>query len=163
MLFHIYAHISQTEPTTITASVPLAITSGECPRCSRSKKSGKRSCCARGGAWFKSCGDTGDMSFDHSWAEGIQACKGFVTSVSVHSALKLTSLPAIVTDYPIHSGYSQYITQNQIHIGRFGSLPKTDSTGGDELTKTVVCACFFFIFSHFETHLSCLIKIRYRG
>ena len=46
-----------------------------CPKCGTVKKSGKRSCCARGGGWFKNCGDVGDMKFDHTWAEGIQACK----------------------------------------------------------------------------------------
>ena len=46
-----------------------------CPKCGAAKKSGKLSCCARGGAWFKNCGDVGDMKFDHTWAEGFQACK----------------------------------------------------------------------------------------
>ena len=46
-----------------------------CPKCGTVKKSGKRSCCARGGGWFKNCGDVGDTKFDHTWAEGIQACK----------------------------------------------------------------------------------------
>ena len=56
-------------PTPIIAS-PL------CPKCGTIKESGKRSCCARGGAWFKNCGDAGDAQFDHTWAEGIQACNG---------------------------------------------------------------------------------------
>ena len=45
-----------------------------CPKCGITKKSSKRSCCARGGAWFKNCGDDSDSEFDHTWAEGIQAC-----------------------------------------------------------------------------------------
>ena len=47
-----------------------------CPKCGVTKKFGARSCCARGGAWFKNCGDDGDTKFDHTWTEGIQACKG---------------------------------------------------------------------------------------
>ena len=39
------------------------------------KKSDKRSCCARGGAWFKNCGDADETKFDHTWLEGIQACR----------------------------------------------------------------------------------------
>ena len=47
-----------------------------CPRCVRVKKSGRRTCCARGGAWFRNCGAGGDTRFDHTWAEGLQACSG---------------------------------------------------------------------------------------
>ena len=62
--------------------------SNGCWRCPRIKKSGKRSCCARGGAWFKNCGDDdGDMHFDHTWAEGILACNSLASSVSVKSEL----------------------------------------------------------------------------
>ena len=46
-----------------------------CPKCGITKKSGKRSCCARGGAWFRNCGDAGDAKFEHTWAEGAHACK----------------------------------------------------------------------------------------
>ena len=62
-----------------------ANSSNECPKCGTTKKSGKRSCCARGGAWFKSCGDAGNKQFDHTWAEGIQACKHTSSSTSVES------------------------------------------------------------------------------
>ena len=47
-----------------------------CSKCRTVRKSSKRSCCVRGGAWFKNCGDAGDRNFDHTWAEGFQACKG---------------------------------------------------------------------------------------
>ena len=47
-----------------------------CRKCGIIKQSGKLSCCARGGAWFKKCGDAGDSNFEHTWVEGIQACKG---------------------------------------------------------------------------------------
>ena len=46
-----------------------------CPKCGTFKDSDKRSCCARGGAWFNKCGNDGDFNFDHTWFEGIQACK----------------------------------------------------------------------------------------
>jgi len=35
------------------------------------QKSGQLSCCAKGGAWFKKCG----ANADHSWVDGIKACK----------------------------------------------------------------------------------------
>ena len=47
-----------------------------CYKCSNTKKSGKRSCCAHGGTWFKNCGNAGDIEFDHTWAEGIKVCEG---------------------------------------------------------------------------------------
>ena len=58
-----------------TSSVSEVNGIDECPKCVATKSSGERSCCARGGAWFKNCGDVGDTKFDHTWAEGIQACK----------------------------------------------------------------------------------------
>ena len=69
---------------------PLAILTAKtvsvvCPKCGILKKSGKLNCCARGGAWFKNCGDVGHSNFDHTWAEGIQACKS--KSVSLLRAL----------------------------------------------------------------------------
>ena len=53
-----------------------------CSKCGIVKQSGKLSCCARGGAWFKKCGDFGDSNFDHTWVDGIQACKSKSPSVS---------------------------------------------------------------------------------
>ena len=58
------------------------IDSAKCPRCV-AKKSGKLSCCTPGGAWFKNCGDPGDPNFDHTWGEGIQACKNFITGKQI--------------------------------------------------------------------------------
>ena len=46
-----------------------------CPKCG-SFKSGRYTCCAPGGAWFKNCGSPGDSKFEHTWSEGVEACKG---------------------------------------------------------------------------------------
>ena len=54
-----------------------------CPKCGITKTLGKRSCCARSGAWFQNCGDAGDANFDHTWAEGIQACKSELLKAEV--------------------------------------------------------------------------------
>ena len=63
-----------------TTTTPLAVPTSTlvnlaCLKCGSNKKSGTRSCCARGGAWFQNCGNVGDTQFGHTWAEGIQACK----------------------------------------------------------------------------------------
>ena len=63
-------HIKTPADTTTTISVSV------CPICGISAKSGKMSCCARGGSWFKSCGGAGNTELQHTWYEGIQACKG---------------------------------------------------------------------------------------
>ena len=61
-----------------------------CPKCGTSAKSGQLSCCTRGGAWFKKCGDEGDSNFDHTWPEGVQACKDVTRSFSGEARAKLT-------------------------------------------------------------------------
>jgi len=38
-------------------------------------KSGKKSCCARGGSWFRDCGSPKNKKRGHTWFEGIQACQ----------------------------------------------------------------------------------------
>ena len=63
-----------TAPAMTSLSVVSSSSSNECPKCDVTKKSGKHSCCARGGAWFKNCGDASDTQFDHTWAEGVKAC-----------------------------------------------------------------------------------------
>ena len=46
-----------------------------CSKCGTIKKSGKSSCCGRGGSWFRDCGSGGNSKFGHTWSEGIRACK----------------------------------------------------------------------------------------
>ena len=46
-----------------------------CPRCGTVGKSGKNSCCGRGGSWFRNCGSEGNTRLHHTWYEGIQVCK----------------------------------------------------------------------------------------
>ena len=71
----------------VTTSL-IATTGSECSKCGTTKKSGKHSCCAPGGAWFKNCGDAGDKTFDHTWAEGIHACKDYGSSVPEQALLE---------------------------------------------------------------------------
>ena len=69
--------------------------------CTSVKNFGKTSCCAPGGAWFKNCGDAGDTKFDHTWAEGIQACKGAADSVPVLSQRRVATHHSGVIAYPL--------------------------------------------------------------
>ena len=65
---HLY-HVSQ--PT----EKPTPGVSSGCSKCGPDK-SGKLSCCSRGGDWFKQCGKPGDKKYAHTWTEGVNACKG---------------------------------------------------------------------------------------
>ena len=49
-----------------------------CPKCGTNKNSGKVSCCIGGGAWFKKCG-ADSSKFEHTWTDGVKACKSEFT------------------------------------------------------------------------------------
>ena len=46
-----------------------------CPTCGTIERSGKSSCCGRGGSWFRNCGSAGNTKLRQTWYEGILACK----------------------------------------------------------------------------------------
>ena len=46
-----------------------------CPTCGTIAKSGRLSCCGRGGSWFGNCGSAGNTNSGHTWSEGIRVCK----------------------------------------------------------------------------------------
>ena len=59
-------------------------TSSVCPKCGIADKSGKTSCCGLGGSWFGHCGQPGGgTKVNHTWHEGLQACKAWVRSRAV--------------------------------------------------------------------------------
>ena len=134
-----------------------------CPKCSTIKKSGKLSCCARGGAWFKKCGDLGDKKFDHTWAEGIQACRGVVTSflVQLPQQVMLRNVRFIVSS--LNSTQSRNGTRQQTNIYRDGSMPNvgtSDSEDCAELAKVVVCISVLFVILHCGYSLPSLTDLR---
>ena len=63
------------KPKDSASTTAATVSSSTCTKCGTFTKSGKPSCCARGGAWFNKCGDPGDSKFGHTWGEGIRACK----------------------------------------------------------------------------------------
>jgi len=74
---------SVTQPAAKATTAPAVkpTISPVCPKCAKNKKTGNPSCCTRGGAWFKKCGNDGGK-FDHTWTEGIEACKNFKPTTS---------------------------------------------------------------------------------
>ena len=122
-----------------------------CAHCSSTKRSTEMSCCARGGAWFKNCGDFGDMTFDHTWAEGIQACKGFGKSVLLPSSLQLPSHHVRVIDLRLNTFRSRNTTQRQTNLYSPDSVFNTDKTNSqecDQLMKVVVYIHVLLIIQH---------------
>ena len=59
-----------------TATVTTTVVTSGCLKCGTIQKSGKLSCCARGGSWFGNCAATANAKVQHTWYEGIQSCKG---------------------------------------------------------------------------------------
>ena len=75
-------------PSAATSPSPV---SPVCTKCGTFRKSGKRSCCARGGTWYENCGDDGDTDFDHTWTEGKTACKS-KCSANIYALMSDTCL-----------------------------------------------------------------------
>ena len=46
-----------------------------CPKCDMFTKSGRASCCAPGDAWYDKCGGAGNDHVEHTWMEGVKACR----------------------------------------------------------------------------------------
>ena len=59
-----------------------------CPECGTMGNSGKASCCGRGGSWFGKCGSVGNANLDHTWDEGIRACKARQFQAAVGQQLR---------------------------------------------------------------------------
>ena len=72
--YSFYYPAATTAARTSTIATVTDASQSICPKCG-TKKSGKPSCCAPDGAWFKNCGTDGDTQFDHTWLEGEQACE----------------------------------------------------------------------------------------
>ena len=62
-------------PVSTSAITSMIASTKACLKCGVFKKSGRASCCAPGGAWYKNCGGYGNKHVDHSWPEGMKACK----------------------------------------------------------------------------------------
>ena len=58
-------------PTAAVTTVPI---SPVCSVCGILKKSGRASCCGRGGSWFGKCARAASSNLDYTWYEGIRVC-----------------------------------------------------------------------------------------
>ena len=60
--------------TKMTGQTMHPVITATCPTCAATSQ-GKLTCCAEGASWFEKCGDPGDGK-EHTWGEGLEACKG---------------------------------------------------------------------------------------
>ena len=109
--------------TTIITAFTTAVTTASpgpavCAKCRATNNSGQLSCCARGGSWFKKCGDPGDPNFDHTWLEGMQACGGqFPCDLTIILALNSDwrSTNSHVIDVRLFMQSQSHCPQIQLH------------------------------------------------
>ena len=136
----------------ISAAGKYAVNSTtECFKCGTAKRTGQRSCCARTGAWFKNCGDASDTKFDHTWADGIQACKKYVGAVSAEMPIQAILRHAGNIDYPIATLRSENRSRQEAYIYPPNSIFDSSTWNFRDcvrLTTVVVCICVFCIASH---------------
>ena len=64
-----------TTPVGTSSFMPATLSTAICPKCGTFVRSGRVSCCAPGGAWYKNCGGAGNRNVDHSWLAGVETCK----------------------------------------------------------------------------------------
>ena len=136
-----------TEAPTTTTTTTSVVSVKACPKCGRIKKSGKLSCCARGGAWFNNCGDVRESKFHHTWVEGMQACKKIVISNLINS-------PALVMfHHESTNGHPRKTSHQHNKISPTESLSDVDSMNSEdcaELSKVVMCTFILFISLHLQ-------------
>ena len=133
-----------------TASLFGVNSSSECFKCGTTKRTGKLSCCAHGGAWFKNCGDAGDTAFDHTWAEGIQACKSYVSAVSVEPPLQAVLHHAGNNNHPTNTAESEKGSPQQTRSHPPDSIfDASDRNFRDcvQIVQVLACICVMCIVS----------------
>ena len=137
-----------------TGASSSAVNSSGCSKCGTIMKSGTLSCCARGGAWFQKCGDAGDTNFDHTWVEGIQACKGFASSFPVKppapAMLHHERAIAQTLNFTLKRHSTQQQQTNTYLADSLFDADITNCRGCIEIPKIVVYISIVFIGLHLQ-------------
>ena len=113
-----------------------------CPKCAATKKSARLSCCARGGAWFNNCGVSSNSNAEHTWFEGMQACKNVVSLFSGKEESRFILVNQTTTTQHINDADRQTIdsTLPIVH-----DVPTGNSKDNDQLLHIVVFISILFI------------------
>ena len=126
-----------------TSAVTVTRTTPVCPKCAAIKKSGKLSCCAPGGAWFKSCGTSGNSNTEHTWLEGVQACKGVVGLFSGNAEAQFIVMNQTTTTQHL-SDVEKQIIDPTLATHLYNAHTK-NSKDNDQLSYIVVFTNVLFI------------------
>ena len=111
--------------TTPVNTTTQAITSSNkraCSKCGTFEKSGRASCCAPGGGWYKDCGGAGNRNADHRWFEGVEACKRKSKANSMQidplteQAVAAFMFSSLCFDLYPHIHTSSYDDDTQFHV-----------------------------------------------
>ena len=95
-----------------------------CHKCGTIEKSGKHSCCGRGGSWYKNCGAAGSANSDHTWHEGIRACKARLQYKTVIDQL------INVDQQNVNDSFTDMLTPDTVHL----STPTPTMSQGCEVS-----------------------------
>ena len=124
-----------------------AIISVACPKCGTIKKSGRRSCCARGGAWFKNCGDGDDTNYDHTWAEGINSCKSFGSPDMVESPEQVMLHNVGGIAYGLNTSQAIDTSTEHMDINSADSVSNADVDSCEHCVRqtTLICIVYMYV------------------
>ena len=114
----------------VTATTPL------CPKCAAIKKSGRLSCCAPGGAWFNNCGTSGNSNTDHTWVEGMQACRDMVSLASGKAEPQFILVNQTITTLQLNDVEYQNIDSTLVHV--YGGVTTWNSGNNDQISHIIV-------------------------
>ena len=142
-----YYYTSTIPTEAVTTTILIRKT---CNKCGILKKSGKLSCCARGGDWFKNCGDVGGSNFDHTWVEGTQACTRFTSLSSVESPglLMLHYERTNLNTTAKSSNDNHHHTEMYPVTGVSGTSTTANTEDCVELNQVFTCVSVLFISLH---------------
>ena len=100
-----------------------------CSKCAVTKKSGRLSCCAPGGAWFNNCGTSDNSNTDHTWFEGLQACKDVGSLLLVKAESQSIAVNQTTTTQQLN-GVEHHVTDP--------TFPTRNSKDNDKLLHHIV-------------------------
>ena len=120
------------------------------------KNSKKTSCCVRGGDWFKQCGDVGDSNFDHTWTEGVQACK-LLTRLFLDRAQKQVMRHHETTQAQLNTTRDRNGLQEQVIVDSFSVGVSVD--GSKEYCEiSTITTVFLFAYCLYLHPLSLFLR-----
>ena len=129
-----------------TAAMTATRTARACRKCAAIGKSGKLSCCAPGGDWFKSCGTSGNPNTEHTWAEGVEACKDDVGMISVEAESQSMLINETRTRQQLNHVEQPFVGSNLLESAHFDP-PRDNSRGNNhiQLFCIVVFTCILLL------------------